>query len=222
LSLFAIGDIHGRSTALDYVLKISEFDPENDTLIPLGDVVDGGYKTKKCIDILITIKNKILIQGNHDEWALHWMKTGIELPIWVHQGGYATMKSYNYNWKSVPKKHISFLESAIPYYIDNNNNIYVHGGFDPNKRIEFQDPYDIMWDRDIINYSRLKPIPNYNHVFIGHTTTQIIDKKIMSTEPLTFNNLTMLDTGAGWNGKLTIMNTETRMYWQSKKQREPK
>lgn len=222
MSLFAIGDIHGRAAAFNQVLKASNFDKKYDTLISLGDIVDGGRRTKTCLNKLLSIKNKILILGNHDVWALQWMKTGTELPIWVHQGGYATMESYNFDWESVPQKHILLLQQSIPYYIDINNNLYVHGGFDPDKPINIQDPYDLTWDRDIIDYARLKPIPNYNHVFIGHTTTQLTDKEKLPTTPVTFNNLTMLDTGAGWNGPLTIMNTETRMYWQSKKQKPKK
>ena len=40
-------------------------------------------------------------------------------------------------------------------------------------------------------------------------------------EPITFNNLTMMDTGAGWNGTLSIMNVESKEFWISKIQKPP-
>ena len=36
--------------------------------------------------------------------------------------------------------------------------------------------------------------------------------------PIRFNNVYCLDTGGGWDGKLTIMDIDTEEYWQSKKQ----
>ena len=38
---FTIGDLHGRVEALKEVLQKSNFDYEHDTLIVLGDIVDG-------------------------------------------------------------------------------------------------------------------------------------------------------------------------------------
>jgi serine/threonine protein phosphatase 1 len=182
----------------------------------IGDIVDGGRYTRECIDLLLMVRNKIFIKGNHDEWALKWMKSNIELPAWVHQGGYNTMLSYGFDNTNVPRSHIDFLDSGVSYYIDPGNRIYVHGGFDPDKRIEYQDPEFLTWDRGIISYAMLKPIPGYKHVFIGHTTTQLIEKGV--TSPLTFHNLTMCDCGGGWNGQLAMINVEDLSYVLSDKQ----
>lgn len=207
---YVIGDIHGKFACLQEVLNIVQYDPREDTLYCLGDVCDGGYNTKKCIDLLIRMKAKLCL-ANHDNWALHWMETSIELPEWVNQGGLNTLRSYDFDIRNVPKSHILYLRSAMPYIVDDENNIFVHGGFNPEVRIEFQDPHYIMWDRSIIEYARNKPIPEYNHVFIGHTSTMMFGV----TEPIIANNLIMLDTGAGWRGKLTIMNVDTLQWWQN-------
>jgi serine/threonine protein phosphatase 1 len=211
---FVIGDIHGRAKALIDVLHISGFCYNTDELIVLGDVVDGGRNTYLVIDELLKIKNVILIIGNHDRWALNWMKTGQELPIWVHQGGINTIYSYRYKsgLKHIPQTHIDFLEAGLPYYIDNRGYLYVHGGFNPYFGIETQDIEILTWDRDIIEYALTGGTIPYSHVFIGHTTTQLVNG---DTKPLTINNLTLMDTGGGWNGKLSIMNVDTGEYWQS-------
>ena len=82
-----------------------------------------------------------------------------------------------------------------------------------------QDIEYLTWDRQLLESARWKFYhgkPNlkfggYENIFIGHTTTQIYG----SIKPLHYCNIYALDTGAGWNGKLTIMNVETKEYFQS-------
>lgn len=217
---YVIGDIHGRASAFEEVLKKCNFDFKNDTLISLGDICDGGRETKRCFEILETIPNKIICLGNHEEWCLNWFLMGIEYPLWVHQGGYATMESYDFDRTNVPDSHIEMLRTAKIYYVDSLNNLYVHGGFDHKVPIEKQPQDFIMWDRDLVKYAhkhsqrqnfRVKP---YNYIFTGHTSTQFFKSEL----PLVLGNVIMLDTGAGHLGKLSIMNIETLEYWQSEKQ----
>jgi serine/threonine protein phosphatase 1 len=212
MTTYAIGDIHGNYLGLMDVLKKCNFDNDNDTLISLGDVCDGGILTRKVIDKLLTIQNVINVKGNHDEWSLQWMKTGIELPVWWHQGGRATAQSYDFKFKNVPRSHIEFLDRSLPYFIDSQNRVFVHGGFDPLKPIVIQPIEVLTWDRSLFcDYAPKNIIKGYNHVFVGHTTTQVFK----TDQPVTFNNLTALDTGGGWNGKLTIMDVDTYEFWQS-------
>jgi serine/threonine protein phosphatase 1 len=46
---YAIGDIHGSNKALLQCIERSDIDKEKDTLIVLGDVVDGWFS---CFKIL--------------------------------------------------------------------------------------------------------------------------------------------------------------------------
>ena len=215
-----LGDVHGRASALEEVLEKCNFDRAHDTLISLGDICDGGRETKRCFEILETIPNKIICQSNHDTWAHNWMLTGQELPVWVHQGGYATMESYGFDRDNVPHTHIEMLRNAKTYHIDSSNNLFVHGGLNPAIPIEKQPPDFLMWDRDLVQHAhkqsqkqnfRVKP---YNYIFVGHTSTQFYKSEV----PLILGNVIMLDTGAGHMGKLSIMNIETLEYWQSEKQ----
>jgi serine/threonine protein phosphatase 1 len=214
MTRYVIGDIHGRGNELNRLLKKCGFDYDKDQLIILGDVVDGGFETKKAIDILLRAKNRVLIAGNHDYWTLAWMKTGAEPPIWTTQGGRATMYSYGFAFKDVPKEHVDFLKSSVDYYLDEKNNLFVHGGMDPRKPIACQDIHTLMWDREIIPYVMAHgEIEGYAHVFIGHTSTALIQDGRFT--PLIIDNLIMMDTGAGNNGgKLTIMDIDTFEYWQ--------
>lgn len=208
-----IGDIHGQYKAMRIALERAGYDCKYDRLIVLGDECDGGEDTYKVIDYLAHQTNVINLKSNHSEWFINYINTTVELPAWVQQGGYATLYSYEReNYGVVPQRHLDYLKRAIPYYIDHKNRIFVHGGFTAGVPIESQDIEDILWDRQLIKYARNNIINGFNHIYVGHTTTVYYG----STKPITFNNLTMMDTGAGWSGGyLSVMDVDTYEIWQS-------
>jgi serine/threonine protein phosphatase 1 len=209
---YVIADIHGNYDGFKKLLNIVKYDMKmgTDSLIILGDIVDGGRKTRQCINLALSIPNMIFILGNHDDWCLDWTKGGPELPVWVHQGGYATMESYGYDRKKVPQSHIDLLEKALLYYIKDDM-IFVHGGFNPLVPIQNNKKDFLVWDRSLIKYAVQNPIKGYSKVFVGHTSTQLYG---MKTTPLQFHNLIMCDTGGGWSGSLSIIDIDTLQYWQ--------
>lgn len=217
MKTYCVGDIHGRANALDEVLSSEQFnfDKEKDRLIVMGDICDGDISVRNAFDILLEISNLVVIRGNHDEWALEWMETGNIPEMWWDQGGQWTSTSYRHKYTNVPSEHIELLKKSV-YFLEDNGNLFVHGGFFPDKPIICQHPYHLMWDREVINYAKKKQIPNYNKVFIGHTCTQLITQK---AEPAFFNNLIMTDCGAGWNGRLCLMNVDTLDFVLSKWQK---
>lgn len=227
MKTFVIGDIHGQADALIEVLKESNFDYDKDKLIVLGDVVDGGLKSFEVIEELLKIKNLVYIYGNHCYWFINWFKYYNKPMIWTSQGGRATIDSYgkhNYTVDSIPVTHQDFFNRGVYYHIENNM-VFVHGGFNPAIALEKEKEVNLLWDRKLIWTAKSgrpirkiitkedleKPKEYWEHVFVGHTTTS----NFRSIEPITYENLTMMDTGAGWEGKLTIMDINTREYWQS-------
>jgi len=220
MTTYTLGDLHGRAPALIEVLDKCNFNKDLDTLIVLGDIPDGYPWVRECFDVLDTIKNKVICRGNHCSWFLNWCKTGKELPVWVHQGGYATLRSYDFDNRNVPESHVKMIETSKIYHIDPSNNLYCHGGFNARVPIENQSEETIMWDRTLCKYAHDRWIQKnpvfiepYNRIFLGHTSTMCFH----STRPLIMGNVVMMDTGGGDIGKLTIMNTETLDYWQSEK-----
>lgn len=166
--------------------------------------------TTKHSNFLARRNGKPFFTGNC--WYSNWIKTGTEFPAWIHQGGLATMRSYSFDRTTIPKSHKALLKKAKYYYVDEQNRLYVHGGYNPKISIVDQDIEILTWDRGLIKYAQTNPILNYNNVFVGHTTTQLFNN---STKPQFLNNLVMCDTGAGWNGKLTMIDADTFEYWQS-------
>jgi len=215
MKTYVIGDIHGAYRALVQCFERVRFDYKTDHLIALGDVCDGWPEVHLCIEELLKIKHLDYILGNHDQWAIAWAEKGFKQDIWLSQGGLNTLVSYKH--KHMPKTHLDFLKKAHPV-LELEKRLFVHAGIDPNKNIHAQTMETLLWDRNLIHRAYLLNITNpefrfrnYDEIFIGHTTTQFFNSDL----PLKLCNIWALDTGAGWSGKLTIMDVETKEYWQS-------
>lgn len=236
--IFCMGDIHGAHKALKQCLERSNFDYENDTLIQLGDVCDGWSEVYECVEELLKIKNLIAIKGNHDDWFLDFIKYGQHGVNW-QQGGLGTLKSYCKNldkeWnptfagyitnlivEDIPETHREFFKNQKLYHIDYKNRFFVHGGFDRTQFVDYlavTAPHDFYWDRELwekaqscIGNQKLKTANEFSEIFIGHTATEFTYK---DCKPVSRGGVTNLDQGAGWSGKLTMMNIDTKEYLQS-------
>ena len=58
---------------------------------------------------------------------------------------------------------------------------------------------------------RKRKLGRYKDIFVGHTTSELYN----TLQPIHVCNVWNIDTGAGWSGKLTIMDVDTKEYWQS-------
>ena len=225
---FIMGDIHGMYDKLMACLQAVSFDYTNDTLIQLGDVVDRGPDSYLVVEELLKIKNLIAIRGNHDDCWVNGLfmykedyQNQADVFLLYNQGARETLQSYTRRGIN-PMNHIDFFNIQVPYYIDKNNNCFVHGGFNRHTIIENQIHNDLLWDRDLWHaarsYDQMRnteqhPFKNKNkfqEIFIGHTPTTHFDSK----EPLKAANIWNIDTGCGKGGLLTIMNLETKEYKQ--------
>jgi serine/threonine protein phosphatase 1 len=238
---FVIGDIHGRYEALKEVIFKSKFDYEKDKLIVLGDAVDGGINSYKVIEELLKIKHLVFIIGNHDEWFINHIKSGWAEEIWIQQGGANTLKSYGAKVKEsetvsdeslidtsnlkIPLTHQIFFNNG-KYWYEEDNCMFVHGGFRAKLHPKEETRHNLVWGRYLINVARLyhktgQKIGKWDKVFVGHTTTQLLGNSLEIEDcmrPLKFANLIMMDCGAGYDGKLAIMDINSEDYWVSKVQ----
>jgi len=208
---FVLGDIHGAYRALRQCFERSGFDSKQDHLIFLGDVSDGWPETRLCVDELLKVTHLTPLLGNHDQWTLQWMKSGIGEDIWLMQGGKATVKSYA---DGIPQQHQQFLESCLPYYILENK-LFVHAGIDPKVPIENQTIEIFLWDRTLARtalYFHERGIETrlttYDEVYVGHTP-------IAQLKPLKACEVWLMDTGAGWSGVLSMLNLESKEIFSS-------
>jgi serine/threonine protein phosphatase 1 len=222
-----IGDIHGGLRALHQILERANVS-QKDKLIFLGDYVDGWSQSPQVIDFLIALKKThdvVCIRGNHDELLKEWLKDSKDNEQWYQHGGEATVLAYQNVNGETKKKHIKFLESLEDYYLDEQNRMFIHAGFTNMNGVNFEYfPKLFYWDRTLWE-TALALDPNmksdhlyypkrftlYKEIYIGHTPVSRIGK----TTPVQKANIWNIDTSAAFKGPLTILDVDTKEFWQS-------
>lgn len=222
-----IGDIHGGLKALIQLFDRAKV-KESDTLIFVGDYVDGWSESSYTIRFLIELSktnNCIFIKGNHDIWCENWLREGTTFDTWLFHGGKETIESYNTISENEKKEHLSFLEQMKLYYIDDHKRLFVHAGFvsmhGPEREYSETNLYydRTLWemalalDKDLDEDSILFPkrLKLFKEIYIGHTPTINFN----SYEPMNAQNIWNIDTGAAFYGKLSCMDIDSKEVFQS-------
>ncbi|RKS94928.1 serine/threonine protein phosphatase 1 [Flavobacterium limicola] len=222
-----IGDIHGGLRALHQIMERAKV-TKNDTLIFLGDYVDGWSQSPQVLDFIIYLKTKqncICIRGNHDDLLLEWLDESKDNLLWYKHGGEATVLAYESVSTETKQKHIEFLKSLDNFYLDEQRRLFVHAGFTNMNGVDFEYfPGLFYWDRTLWETALAldttmksnhpfypKRFTLYNEIYIGHTPVT----RISETTPVQKANVWNVDTGAAFKGPLTIMDVDTKEFWQS-------
>ncbi len=223
----AIGDIHGGLKALQQVLATAAV-TSSDTLIFLGDYVDGWSESSGVISFILELRETndcIFIKGNHDLWCEEWLGTGEADSTWLVHGGRETMNSYDGIDEATKLAHLNFFEQMPYYFIDEQNRLFIHAGFTsmhgPQKEFHRS---NFSWDRTLwemaltidkrIQQDSLlfpKRLKLFHEIYIGHTPTLYYNVDI----PMHGGNVWNIDTGAAFTGSLSLMDIDTKQFWQS-------
>ena len=223
-----IGDIHGGLRALTQLLEHAKVTPK-DQLIFLGDYVDGWSESAQLIDFLIDLEKKyncIFIKGNHDAWCEDYLRTNKPNKEWLKHGGDTTIESYRNYSKEELSDHLKFFERTKMFHHDDKNRLFIHAGFTsmhgPENEV-YSTNYNwdrTLWElalatnlrlnRESLHYPRRLKL--FKEIYIGHTPTINYCKSI----PMNAVNVWNIDTGAAFTGMLTMMDIDTKEYWQSK------
>ena len=222
-----VGDIHGGLKGLKQVLE-RVVPSSGDTFIFVGDYVDGWSESAATISFLMefaTSNTCVFIKGNHDELLLEYLETGKARPMWLASGGAASQQSYAELNEHELMQHKTFLNSLKYYHVDAQNRLYLHAGFtNPHgPQHEFY-PNMVYWDRTLWEVacsldptietgSALYPkrLKLFKEIFIGHTPVTRIGYNI----PVAKANVWNVDTGAAFRGQVSILDADSKAYWQS-------
>ncbi|MCL1663841.1 metallophosphoesterase [Elizabethkingia ursingii] len=222
-----VGDIHGGLKALEQVLERANV-TNKDKLIFLGDYVDGWSESSQVINALIDLSQKqecIFIKGNHDLYCEEWLSFGHKPEMWLLNGGVSTMESYADFSDNEIDKHLEFFSQMHNYYTDEQNRLFIHAGYSsmhgPEKEMHSS---NYRWDRTLwetavaldtrIEKSSVqypKRLLLFSEIFIGHTPTLHLGV----SHPLNKANIWNVDTGAAFTGAVSIMDINTKDFWQS-------
>lgn len=222
-----VGDIHGGLKALEDVLA-QTLPKKEDTFIFLGDYVDGWSESAQTVAYLMEFSEQyhcIFIRGNHDYLAYQYLKHGDDNPLWLRNGGEATRESYERLSETEMELHLKFYQQLVNYHLDAQNRLYVHAGFTNLHGPQYEYyPNLVYWDRTLwelacaLDPNLSKDDPTYparlklfQEIYIGHTPVT----RLGETTPMHRAGVWNVDTGAAFKGPITVMDVDTKDYWQS-------
>jgi serine/threonine protein phosphatase 1 len=226
MKTYVIGDIHGAYRALQQVIRRVAPEPE-DRLIFLGDYVDGWSESRQVMEYLMELDathNCLFIRGNHDAWCEEWLAGLGPDGSWLVHGGGATVDSYR-GIKLLDKiRHLAFFRRMRPYF-EEDGRLFVHAGFSSmhGPSMEHYES-NFFWDRTLWEMALAvdQRIPKdslfypqrlqlYHEIYIGHTPTTNYDRDT----PMQACNVWNIDTGAAFNGRISMMEIATKKLTQS-------
>lgn len=221
-----VGDIHGGYKGLVQVIERAKVTPD-DHVVFLGDYADGWSQTPEVFNFLISFEKThqvTFIKGNHDDLCRQFLSGKTMPEQWFIHGGKATFEAYQSIDSQIKKLHLEFISRMKVYLLDTQNRLFLHAGFTHLRGVEneyFQENF--FWDRTLwetalaVSKDTLselffpKRLQLYKEIFIGHTPTLNFGETI----PMHRNGVWNVDTGAAFGGKITIMDIETKEFWQS-------
>ncbi len=195
------GDLHGCYTNLMNRLDAVGFDPAQDLLISVGDLIDRGTENVECLD-LINQPWFRAVRGNHEQMMLDAVMSAGSILHWMQNGG-----SWFYNLdadqqilaKSLVRK-VAELPLIIEVEKDGKKFVICHADY-PHDEYEYGkqvDSQQAIWSRERISLSIdgfSSSISGADLFIFGHTP---------ALHPMRIKNQLYIDTGAVFNGNLTL------------------
>lgn len=199
--IWLMGDLHGCFTVLMSELKTVKFNPYKDLLISIGDMIDRGPESLKCLELLHQ-KWFVAIRGNHEQMAMEALERR-QLSLWALNGG-EWFDRCSPVQKAATQRLLQECRQ-LPYIIevDTDSAIHVIAHADyPAAQYQWQREVDwhrVLWDRQRLSdhlAGTHTAISGADHFWFGHTPLKRRYDAL---------NQHYIDTGAVFGGSLTLV-----------------
>lgn len=202
--IWIVGDLHGCFQRLLTLLREQRFDPWQDLIISVGDLIDRGPDSLACLQLLQKPWFKS-VRGNHEQMALDALSTG-EMTMWLFNGGNWFSQLHTGERKQAEQALLFTLQLPliIELHCRNGINIIAHADY-PASQYKWQQVLDeeaVLWSRERINNhlsGKGKIIPGADHFWFGHTPLK---------QRLDVARQHYIDTGAVFGGELTLVKVQ--------------
>lgn len=199
--LLAIGDIHGCREKLESLLRLVA-PQEDDCFVFIGDYIDRGPDSPGVVEYLIDFgrrRTAVFLLGNHEEMLLRFLAQ--RDMTYLDIGGHVTLMQYMTSpFRGIPRHHLDFFNSLLPYY-ETEHFIFVHAGLRPPLPLSEQTNEDLLTIRSEFHDS---PYDWNKTIVTGHSPLR---------EPHITPRRIRIDTGAVFDGDLTCCNVVTGYCW---------
>ncbi len=226
--VLAVGDIHGMYEKLIKLMEKIRFLPDEDLLIFLGDYIDRGPDSVKCLQYVYGLQQQypdsvVCLMGNHEVMMTSYFmeKTGRYHDLigdyavsWLGNGGREALRELN-SLDSGKREELVKWVTDLPVKFRYEEFFFCHAGVDPNVPLEAQNEFEMLWKRR----GWREQYRGAETIVVGHTPVQKLKtwngKRVPKPQFLT-NQIIMCDTGAYMDGgRLSCVDVLSRKVWQS-------
>ena len=226
----AIGDVHGMYEKLIKLMDKIRFNPDEDLLIFLGDYIDRGPDSGRCLQYILALQQQypdvvVCLMGNHEVMmSSHFMqKRGSYNNLivdyadsWLDNGGLETLQQLE-ELDAATKEELLQWVMNLPVKYQYQDYFFCHAGVDPDVPLAMQNEFDMLWRRQ----RWWERYSGEETIVVGHTPVQKVMKRTgkerRTPKPLFLpNHIVMCDTGAYISGgKLSCVDVLTGKVWQA-------
>ncbi|MBY7412165.1 protein-serine/threonine phosphatase [Escherichia marmotae] len=196
--IWLVGDIHGCLAQLREKLWFCRFDPWQDLFISVGDVIDRGPESLRCLQLLDQRWVRA-VRGNHEQMAMDALASQ-QMSLWFMNGGdwFAALTEQQREQARRALEKCGSLPWIIELSCSSGLHVIAHADY-PNDIYEWHkevDLHQVLWSRSRLREGRKgQGITGADHFWFGHTPLR---------HRVDIGNLHYIDTGAVFGGTLTL------------------
>lgn len=203
-AIYIVGDLHGCLRQFAHSLRQAHFDPWQDLVIGVGDLIDRGENSPGCL-ALTECRWFRCVLGNHEAMALEALASG-DFSLWFLNGGnwFATLNSAARKRAQAQLLNLRDYPLIIELQLPDRRIVIAHADY-PADRYAWQQQVEripVLWDRERLSRCMKgahESISGADEFYFGHTPlSQCFD----------CGNLHYIDTGAVFGNTLTLLRVQ--------------
>ena len=206
---YFVGDIHGCYEQLMEALEKIKFNPDVDRLISVGDLVDRGSDSVKCLNLLKELWFHA-VSGNHEDMMIKSFRREWPTHNYIQNGG----KWFFHLPYEQQEELVLLADTKMPLVIEVETDIGTIGVIHANAPDDWQKYHqlnddedffddalveDTIWGRRRIYGNQSGRVKGIDYVVVGHTPVEDVT---------VLENIVYIDTGAVYNNSLTILSVD--------------
>ncbi len=214
---YFVGDIHGCYEQLMEALEKIKFNPDVDRLISVGDLVDRGPDSVKCLNLLKETWFHAVF-GNHEDMMIKSFRHEWSTYNYVQNGG----KWFFHLPYEEQEQLVLLADAKMTLVIEVETDIGIIGVIHANAPDDWQKYHrlnndedffddnlveDTIWGRRRIYGGQDGRVNGIDYVIVGHTPVEDVT---------VLDNIVYIDTGAVYDGSLTILSVNEVANYASK------
>lgn len=214
---YFVGDIHGCYEQLMEALEKIKFNPDVDRLISVGDLVNRGPDSVKCLNLLKETWFHAVF-GNHEDMMIKSFRHEWSTYNYVQIGG----KWFFHLPYEEQEQLVLLADAKMTLVIEVETDIGIIGVIHANAPDDWQKYHrlnndedffddnlveDTIWGRRRIYGGQDGRVNGIDYVIVGHTPVEDVT---------VLDNIVYIDTGAVYDGSLTILSVNEVANYASK------